>query len=56
MKRLKKKKNFNQNLFDKFKKIQLPLDYKKKNQILLLRMILMKQQLRNMLKILSKKS
>ena len=30
MKRLKKRKNFNQNLFDKFKKIQLPLDYKKK--------------------------
>ena len=30
MKRLKKRKNFNQNLFDKFKKIQLPLDHKKK--------------------------
>ena len=29
-KRLKKRKNFNQNLFNKFKKIQLPLDYKKK--------------------------
>ena len=30
LKRLKKKKNFNQKLFDKFKKIQLSLDYKKK--------------------------
>jgi len=30
IKRLKKRKNFNQNLFKKFKKIQLPLDYKKK--------------------------
>jgi dephospho-CoA kinase len=29
-KRLKKRKNFNQLLFNKFKKIQLPLDYKKK--------------------------
>ena len=30
LKRLKKRKNFNQNLLNKFKKIQLPLDYKKK--------------------------
>ena len=30
LKRLKKRKNFNQKLFDKFKKIQLSLDYKKK--------------------------
>tara|TARA_S200000501_G_scaffold21774_1_gene19084 strand:+ start:3046 stop:3618 length:573 start_codon:yes stop_codon:yes gene_type:complete len=30
MKRLKKRKNFNQNLFIKFKKIQLPLNYKRK--------------------------
>ena len=30
LKRLKKRKNFNQNLFNKLKKIQLPLDYKKK--------------------------
>ena len=30
LKRLKKRKNFNQKLFQKFKKIQLPLDYKKK--------------------------
>ena len=30
LKRLKKRKNFNKKLFNKFKKIQLPLDYKKK--------------------------
>ncbi len=30
LKRLKKRENFNQKLFNKFKKIQLPLDYKKK--------------------------
>ncbi len=30
LKRLRKRKNFNQKLLNKFKKIQLPLDYKKK--------------------------
>jgi len=30
LKKLKKRKNFNQKLLKKFKKIQLPLDYKKK--------------------------
>ena len=30
LKRLKKKDNFNQHLFNKFQNIQLPLDYKKK--------------------------
>ena len=30
LKRLKKRKNFNLNLFYKFKKLQLPLDYKKR--------------------------
>ena len=30
LKRLKKRKNFNKKLIDRFKKIQLPLDYKKK--------------------------
>ena len=30
MKRLKKRKNYNQRLFKKFQNIQLPLDYKKK--------------------------
>jgi len=40
LKRLKKRKNFNQKLFKKLKKIQLPLDYKKKNLNLLLKIIL----------------
>ena len=30
LKRLKKRANFNQKLFDKFKNLQLPVDYKKK--------------------------
>ena len=30
LKRLRKRRNFNLKLFKKFKKIQLPLDYKKK--------------------------
>ena len=30
LKRLKERKNFNKKIFNKFKKIQLPLDYKKK--------------------------
>ena len=30
IKRLKKRKNFNQSLFNKFRKIQFPLEYKKK--------------------------
>ena len=34
LKKLKKRKNFNQKLYLKFKDIQLPLEYKKKNQIL----------------------
>ena len=29
-KRLKKRTNFNKNLFNKFKKLQLPIDYKMK--------------------------
>ena len=33
-KRLIKRKNFNLEILNKFKKIQLPIDYKKKNQIL----------------------
>ena len=35
LKRLKKRKNFNYKIINKFRKIQLPLDYKKKNQTLL---------------------
>ena len=39
LKKLKKRKNFNYDLYKKFKNLQLPLDHKKKNQILLLRTI-----------------
>ena len=42
LKKLKKRKNFDYNLLKKFKNLQLPLDYKKKNQILLLKMIFLK--------------
>jgi len=45
LRRLKKRPNFNQKLFDKFKNLQLPLDYKKKNLTLLLRIILQKNLL-----------
>ena len=50
LKRLKKREGFNSKLIKIFKKIQLPLDYKKKNLILLSKMILLKKQLKNMLK------
>ena len=40
IKKLKKRNNFNLDLLNKFKKIQLPLSYKKKNQILLLKITL----------------
>ena len=33
-KRLKKRQNFNRSLFNKFRKIQISLDYKKKNHII----------------------
>ena len=46
VKRLKKRNNFNLDLLDKFKKIQLPLSYKKKNLTLLLKIILLKALLR----------
>ena len=43
LKRLKKRTNFNLRLFNIFKKIQLPLDYKKKKNLnLLLKIILLK--------------
>ena len=44
LKRLRKRENFNQKLFNKFKKIQLPLAYKKKNLDLLLETILQTNQ------------
>ena len=39
--RLKKRKNFNLDIFNRFKEIQLPLRYKKKNLNLLLKIILL---------------
>ena len=47
IKRLKKRKNFNLDIFNKFKKIQLPLNYKKKNLDLLLKIILPINMLRH---------
>ena len=45
LKKLKKRKNFNEKLLKKFKEIQLPTSYKKKNQNLLLKIILQKNLL-----------
>jgi len=42
LKRLKRRDNFNKDLYNRFKKIQFSLDYKKKNQISLLKIILLK--------------
>ena len=50
LKRLKKRNNFNSKLLDKFKKIQLKIDYKKKNLNLLLKMILQKNLLKEILR------
>ena len=44
-KKLKKRKNFDYNLLKKFKNLQLSLDYKKKNQISLLKMIFLENLL-----------
>ena len=48
LKRLKRRTNFNQKLLNKFRKLQLPLDYKKKNLILLLKTILLINLLKEM--------
>jgi len=45
LKRLKNRENYNQKILNKFKKIQLPLDYKKKNLNLLLKINLQKNLL-----------
>ena len=44
-KKLKKRIGFNKKIINSFRKIQLPLDYKKKNLTLLLRIILQKNLL-----------
>jgi dephospho-CoA kinase len=46
LKNLKKRDNFNQKLYSKFKNIQLPLDYKKKSLISLLKINLQKNLLK----------
>ena len=54
-KRLKKRKNFDQNLLKKFKKIQLPLDYKKKKSDFIIKNDFTKKSVKNSVKkILSK--
>ena len=45
LKNLKKRKNYNQKLLKRFKEVQLPISYKRKSLILLLKMILQKDQL-----------
>ena len=58
LKRLKKRKNFNQNLFNKFKKIQLPLDYKKKKSHFIIKndfkKITVKKYVKNIIRKISK--
>ena len=49
-KRLKKRKNFNQNLFNKFKKIQLPLDYKKNKSQFIIKNNFTKKSVKNDIK------
>ena len=50
LKRLKKRKNFNQNLLNKFKKIQLPLDYKKNKSQLIIKNNFTKKSVKNDIK------
>ena len=55
IKRLKKRKNFNQKLFNKFKNIQLPLDYKrKKSQFIIKNNFTKKHVMMNVRNILNK--
>jgi dephospho-CoA kinase len=54
-KRLKKRNNFNQKLFNKFKNIQLPLDYKrKKSQFIIKNNFTKKHVMMNVRNILNK--
>ena len=45
LRRLSKRKGFNREIFKRLREIQLPLDYKKKNPIILLRTIIQKSML-----------
>ena len=55
LKRLKKRKNFNLKLFNKFKKIQLPLDYKKKKSHFVIKNDFTKRTIKKYVKIILKK-
>ncbi len=50
LKRLKKRKNFNKNIYNKFKKLQLPLDYKKKRSNFMIRNDFKKTSIRKQIK------
>ena len=54
LKRLKKRKNFNNKLFKLFKKIQLPLDYKKNKSDFIIKNDFTKKTLKKKCKINSK--
>jgi len=55
LKRLKKRKNFNKDIFLKFKKIQLPLDYKKKRSDFIIKNNYTKKSVKNDTKTILKK-
>ncbi len=55
LKRLKKRENFNNKLFRKFKKIQLPLDYKKKISDYIIKNDFNKKNLKKDVKLILKK-
>ena len=55
VKRLKKRKNYNQELIKKFKKIQLPLDYKKKKSQFIIKNNFTKKSVKNNIKQILKK-
>ena len=54
-KKLKKRTNFNKDIFLKFKKIQLPLDYKKKKSDFVIKNNYTKKSVKNGIKIILKK-
>jgi len=54
-KRLKKRKNFNQNLYLKFKKIQLPLEFKKKKSDFIIKNNFKKKTIRKHVNIILRK-
>ena len=55
LQRLKKRKNFNKKLFEKFKNIQLSLDYKKKKSHFIIKNDFTKKTVRNNIKNILKK-